>query len=127
MATAALTGSTKIDYAPPVLDLDNFPHGDTLDLFFDEITDEDTGNPIDLTTGTAEMRFEDKNGVELVTLTDGAGITLGVGTLQIKAETAAWPQNCTAYSDFQFTPAGGNIETWFKVIARLKKSITTPV
>lgn len=117
----------NVSYKPPELVIEDFPHGDTLDLFFDDVVDEDTGNPIDLSSGyAAEMRFEEKNGDEVVTLTDGSGITLGNGTLQIVSETVAWPQNCTTYSDLQMTAPGGNTETWIKVIVKLKKSITLP-
>lgn len=117
-----------VSYKPTELILDDFPHGDTLDLYFDEVTDEDSGLPVDLTAGySADMRFEEKDGTEVVTLSDGSGITLGNGTLQIVTETTAWPQNCTIYSDLQITTPGGNTETWIKVLVKLKKSITDPV
>ena len=116
-----------VSYKPPELVIEDFPHGDTLDLLFD-VVDEDTGNPIDLTSGYgAEQRFEEKDGTEVITLTDASGITLGNGTLQVTTETTAWPQNCTIYSDLQITAPGGNTQTWTKVLVKLKKSITTPV
>jgi hypothetical protein len=116
-----------VSYKVPELILEDFPHGDTLDLFFDEVTDEDTGDPIDLTAGyAAEQRFEEKDGTEVVTLNDTDGITLGNGNLRITSETNTWPQNCTIYSDLQFTAPGGNTETWIKIIVKLRKTITTP-
>lgn len=66
-----------------------------------------TGRSIDLTTGYgADMRFEEKDGTEVDTLSDSSGITLGDGTLQVTTETTTWPQNCTIYSDLQFTAPG---------------------
>ena len=115
-----------VSYKVPELILEDFPHGDTLDLLFD-VLDEDTGDPIDLTTGYgADMRFEEKDGTEVDTLSDSSGITLGDGTLQVTTETTTWPQNCTIYSDLQITAPGGNTETWIKIIVKLRKTITTP-
>lgn len=117
----------NVSYKPPELVIEDFPHGDTLDLFFDDVVDEDTGNPIDLSSGyAAEIRFEEKDGTEVVTLTDADGVTLGNGTLRIKSETDTWPQNCSVYSDLQFIPPGGNTETWIKIIVQFKKTITNP-
>lgn len=117
-----------ITYAPTEFILDDFPHGDTLALSF-EVLDEDTGDPIDLTLGhVAAMRFELRDGTELITATSGGGeIVLGVGSIDVTVETSGWPQNCTAYADLQITTPSGNIETWIAVKVKTKKSITTPV
>jgi len=118
---------TKIDADPHEWIFDDWPHGDTFSILFENVEDED-GNTVDLSSGyEAEMRFEEKDGTELVTLTHLSGITLGNGTLEIETETEAWPQNCTAYSDFQVITPGGNTETWFRIIVKLKRSITLPV
>lgn len=126
--TTPITANTKVDLSPPVLEIEGHPHGDTLSLFFDEVIDEDTGDPVDLSSGySAEMRIEYKDGTEVITLTDGSGITLGNGSILIETETSAWMNNCTVYSDLQVIPPGGNTETWMKIIIHFKKTITSPV
>lgn len=115
-----------VSYKPVEFVIEDFPHGDTLSLPF-TVTDEDTGLPIDLSVGYgADMRFEERNGDEVVTISDVSGIALGNGTIDVEVETTAWPNNCDIYSDFQITTPGGNTETWIKVIVKLKKSITIP-
>lgn len=125
-ATIDLT-KTIIDVDPHEWVFEDWPHGDTFDILFENVVDED-GNTVDLSSGYEAMqRFQDKNGDELDTLTHLSGITLGNGTLQIRVETEGWPQNCTAYSDFQVITPGSNKETWFKITVKLKRSITPPV
>lgn len=115
----------NVSYDPEEFTIEDFPHGDTLALPFDFL-DED-GAAIDLTLGyTASMRFEQKDGTEVVTIDHTSGIALGDGTIDITVETAAWPNNCTIYSDFQAVTPSGNTETWIRVIVKLKKSITNP-
>lgn len=122
-----MTTATTVSYKEPELVIEDFPHGDTLDLYFDQVVDDDTGDPIDLTVGySAEMRFETKEGTEIITLTDSDGITLGNGNLRIKTETVDWPQNCSIYSDIQMMPPGGDTQTWLKVIVKLRRTITNP-
>ena len=127
MATTIDATKTVIQVTPETWVLDGWPHGDTLDITFESVEDED-GNPVDLTGGyTAEMRFEERNGDEVVTIDDAGGeIIFGNGTLQIRVETTAWPNNCDIYSDFQAITPSGNTETWFNLIVKLKKTTTLP-
>lgn len=115
-----------VSYKPTELIIEDFPHGDT--FLPDQITvkDKATGADIDLTAYEAEMRLEEKDGTEVVTLTHLSGITLGDGFLQFDAETTTWPSNCTLYGDLQMVTPGGATETWIKVTVKIKQTITSP-
>lgn len=120
--------NTVIDYSPAAVEINNFPHGDT--FLPDEITvtDNETGDPVDMTTyDSAAMRIEERDGTEVVTLTDtNGGIVLGDGFIQFVAETVDWPSNCTLYGDLQLITSGGNTETWAKFVIQMKRTITPP-
>lgn len=116
-----------VSYKPAELILEDFPHGDTFLPDRIDVLDENN-DPVDLSTGyEAEMRIEEKDGTEVVTLTHLAGITLGDGFIEFNAETVDWPSNCTLYSDLQMTTPGGGTETWARVILKMKPTITSPV
>jgi hypothetical protein len=118
----------KVSYAPELFEIDDFPHGDTFLPDAIDVIDNLTGNPVDMTTyQAAALRLEEKDGTEVVTLTHLSGITLGNGFIQFSAATTAWPNGCTIYGDLQFITSAGNIETWIKVIVKIKKTITSPV
>lgn len=108
--------------------MEDFPHGDTFLPDQIPVINEITGLPVDVTAyASAAMRIEEKDGTEVVTLTDAAGITLGNGFIEFSTETTTWPNNCTLYADLQMITAGGKTETWAKFIIKVKKTITIPV
>jgi hypothetical protein len=116
-----------VSYKPQLLEIVDFPHGDTFFSDQIEVTDDATGNPVDMTTyQSAAMRLEERDGTEVVTLTSADGITLGNGFIEFNAETVDWPQNCTIYGDLQLVTAGGNTETWLAVTIKMKPTITPP-
>lgn len=115
-----------VSYKPVELILEDFPHGDTFLPDQIEVLDEN-GDPVDLTAHEAEMRIEEKDGTEVVTLTHLSGIALGNGFIEFDAETTTWPTNCTLYSDLQIVTPGGDTETWLKVLIKMKPTITNPI
>lgn len=117
----------KVSYAPELLEIDDFPHGDTFLPDAIDVIDNVSGNPVDMTAYQAALRLEEKDGTEVVTLTHLSGITLGNGYIQFSAATTTWPNGCTIYGDLQFVTPAGNTETWIKVIVKIKKTITLPV
>lgn len=116
----------KVSYKPELLEIDDFPHGDTFFSDQIEVTDTVTGDPIDLTAYEASMRLEERDGTEVVTLTHLSGITLGDGFIEFDTETVDWPSNCTIYGDLQFVTPGGKTETWIKVQIKVVPTITPP-
>lgn len=116
----------KVSYKPELLEIDDFPHGDTFFSDQIEVTDTDTGDPIDLTAYEAMMRLEERDGTEVVTLTHLSGITLGNGFIEFDTETVDWPSSCTIYGDLQFVTPGGKTETWIKVQIKIIPTITPP-
>ena len=114
----------KVSYDPELLELCDFPHGDTFLPDQIEVFDE-ANDPVDLTAYEATLRLEDRDGTEVVTLTELSGITLGNGFLQFSTETTTWPYYVVG--DLQMIPPGGNTETWVRVVVKLKKTISLPV
>lgn len=123
-----MSASVNVSYSPARLVIEDFPHGDTFFPDTIDVKDADTNAPIDLTSYSAAMRIERRDGTPVVSLTSApaGGIVLGNGTISIKTPTSAWPSNCTLYADLQMTTPGGNIETWIRFEIVVKKTITPP-
>lgn len=117
----------EISYKPEPFIIEDFPHGDTFLPDQIAVKDKVTDEPIDLTAYEAEMRLEEKDGTEVVTLTHTDGITLGDGFILLRADTETWPSNCTIYGDLQMIDGDGVRQTWMSIVVKIKKTITNPV
>lgn len=119
--------TTTVSYRPHTLVIDDFPRGDT--FLPDRIAVKDVdGNDLDLTSYSASMRIEERDGslVVLLNSSPGGGIALGNGFIDVKTATSSWPVNCTLYADLQLTTPGGDIETWLRFIINVRRTITPP-
>ena len=102
--------------------------GDDLDVVF-EVTDE-SGEPIDLTTGyTAKMqaRAAVSDTVTVFSFTNGAGLTLQNGSIKATfphATTAAFTFDKVEYDLEIATDPGGLVTTVYRGVITLRKEIT---
>ncbi len=110
----------KVSYAPELLEIDDFPHGDTFLPDAIDVIDNVSGNPVDMTAYQAALRLEEKDGTEVVTLTHSSGITLGNGYIQFSAATTAWPNGCTIKTYIET----GVYQTAIILIIKLKTGIS---
>lgn len=98
----------------------NYPNqykGDTLDAMTFQVTDKDTGLPIDLSGATFKCQFRQPfKGKQVKEITGGSGITLtapSIGKITIDAFIVTWDPGVYLY-DIEATFVDGTVKTYIK-------------